>query len=496
MPAAKTYLALDMGAESGRAISGTFDGDRLHVELQHRFPNRPVRVASGLHWDVLALFAGITDGLAAHVARYGSSLASIGVDTWGLDFALLAADDSLIGQPYHYRDQRTDGMFDAAFARVNREKIFDATGLQFMEMNTLYQLLAMRLAHAPALDAAATLLMIPDLFNFWLCGQKSSEWTIASTSQMCDPRRRTWHHELLAALDIPTHILPPIMEPGMALGPLWPRVANEAGILTTNVQVVVPACHDTGAAVAAVPATSSRFGYISSGTWSLVGTEVPQPVLDRAVLEGNLTNEGGVNGTTRLLQNVTGMWLVQECRRIWQRRGQSWSYADLSAAAETSQPFGPLIEPNAVDFVAPADMPAAIEAFCRRTGQQPPKDQGSVIRCCLESLALAYQRSFARIERVLGYELETIHIVGGGSQNALLCQLTADVCGKPVVAGPVEATALGNIIVQMQSAGDLASLVEARDLVRRSAETQQYMPRPDARWQEARARFAALSVTK
>ena len=489
-----SFLGLDLGAESGRALRGAFDGERLAMEEIHRFPNRPVRVHDSLHWDVLALQAGILDGLAAHRARSGGSPASIGIDTWGVDFALLAADDTLAGLPYHYRDRRTRGMLDTAFATVSRDQIFEHTGIQFLEMNTLYQLLAMRRNNAAALQSATTLLLIPDLFNFWLSGAKVSEWTIASTTQMCDPRTRRWSDPLLGALDIPTDILQPIVEPGTVVGTLLPSVAKEAGLDTTTVRVIAPACHDTASAVVAVPATTPRFGYISSGTWSLVGTEAREPALGPASLRYNFTNEGGIDGTSRLLKNISGLWLIQECRRTWLRAGREWSYSELTDLAAAAPAFRSLIDPNHPDLVAPDDMPSAIRARCRATGQEQPEDVGAFVRCALESLALAYRRTFDELREVTGAAVDTIHIVGGGSRNRLLCQFTADACGVPVVAGPVEATAMGNLLVQMRSAGLLESREDMRAVVRRSAAVEHYEPRERDAWDDAYGRFRALAA--
>ena len=491
---ATTFLALDLGAESGRAMSGSFDGTRLAVEEIYRFPNRPVQVHDGLHWDVLALYAGILDGLAAQVARSGPSLRGVGIDAWGVDFALLAADDTLAGLPYHYRDRRTRGMLQAALQRLSREEIFSYTGVQFMEINTLYQLLAMRRSGAPALKYATTLLLMPDLFTFWLCGHKASEWTIASTSQMCDPRTHRWSGPLLQALDLPTSLLQPIVEPGTLLGSLLPSVAAQAGLSQhrSQVHVVAPACHDTGSAVVAIPAATPHFGYISSGTWSLVGAETSEPALGAAALQHNFTNEGGVDNTYRVLKNISGLWLVQECRRIWLRAGRNWSYAELTELAQAAPAFRALIDPNHPAFVAPDDMPAAIRERCRATGQPVPEREGEIVRCALESLALTYRKTFEELAEVLGRPVDAVHIAGGGSQNRLLCQFTADALGLPVLAGPVEATALGNLLVQMRSAGLVSSLAEMREIVRHSVTLERFEPREHVAWDEAYGRFREL----
>jgi rhamnulokinase len=487
------YLAFDLGAESGRAISGAWDGDKLALEQLHRFPNRPVRVHDSLHWDILALQANLEDGLMAHVARHGTDMRSLAIDTWGVDFALLHADDTLAGLPYHYRDRRTAGMIERAEEHLGREQIFTLTGLQFIEINTLYQLLAMRRAKASALDAARTLLMIPDLFNFWLSGVKTSEWTIASTTQMTDPRTHRWSQPLLDALDLPLDILPSIVEPGTVLGPLLRSVATRTGFGATAPQIVAPASHDTGSAIVAVPASTPHFGYISSGTWSLVGVEAREPVMGAQALRYNLTNEGGVENTYRVLKNISGLWLVQECRRAWARRGTEWSYADLTERAAKAPAFRSIIDPAHPSLVAPDDMPTAIGACCTSYGQPVPADPGAFVRCALESLALAYRQTFEQIAEVRGVAVDTIHVVGGGSQNRLLCQFTADACGVPVVAGPVEATALGNVLVQMIADGAIRDLLEAREVVRRSATPERFEPSNRDAWDDAYGRFRALA---
>jgi rhamnulokinase len=491
--AAKTFLAFDLGAESGRAISGTWDGAQLAIEQLHRFPNRPVRVHNHLYWDILALQANLEDGLAAHAARHGTDLASLGIDTWGVDFALLDRDDTLAGLPHHYRDRRTSGMIDVAFGMLPREAIFELTGVQFIEINTLYQLLAMRHANAAALASAKTLLMIPDLFNFWLSGVKTSEWTIASTTQMTDPRTRQWSRPLLDALDLPFDILPPIVEPGTVLGTLLPSVASRTGFAQATPQIIAPASHDTGSAIAAVPATTPNFGYISSGTWSLVGVEAHEPAMGAAALRYNFTNEGGIDNTYRVLKNISGLWLVQECRRSWARNGTQWSYGDLTEHAAKAPAFRSLLDPAHPSLVAPDDMPTAIQERCAVLGQPIPDEPGAFVRCALESLALAYRQTFDQLAEVRGIGIDSIHIVGGGSQNRLLCQFTADACGVPVIAGPVEATALGNLLVQMIAHGTISSLTEAREIVRRSAPTERFEPTNHDAWNDAYGRFLQLA---
>ncbi len=492
--ASRTFLAFDLGAESGRAIAGVFDGARLELVEVHRFPNRPVQVGAHLHWDVLALWAEIQAGLRKAAARF-DEIASVGVDTWGVDFALLDAHDALIGNPYHYRDSRTEGMLEAAFARLPRERIFGFTGIQFMRINTLYQLLAMVQEGAPALQIARTFLMMPDLFHHWLAGCKVCEFSNATTTQCYDPRAGDWARPLLAALDIPTDMLPPVVQPGTELGPLSAVVQQAVGepAALRRARVVAPATHDTGSAVAGTLAPACRYAYISSGTWSLLGAVVERPVITPQALQFNFTNEGGVGGTFRLLKNIMGLWLVQECRRRWSApAGEPLPYAELFRLAEQAPPFAALIDPDDPSFLSPADMPAAIADYCRRTDQRPPADRGSMTRCILESLALKYRYTLEQLQVLLGHAVEMIRVVGGGSQNALLCQFTADACGRPVVAGPAEATALGNVLVQMVADGAFASIQEAGQAVAKDAALVEYAPRDAAAWEAAYAHFVSM----
>jgi rhamnulokinase len=490
MPQTSNYLAFDLGAESGRAILGRLDGTTLQLSTLCRFANGPVRVLDGLYWDALRLFQEIKDGLSLYRREHGGQLDGIGLDTWGVDFALLGRDDQLLGNPRHYRDPRTEGMLAAAFEAVPREEIFGQTGIQFMEINSLYQLLAMRRQGDAALDAAHTFLMMPDLLNFWLTGIKACEFSDATTTQCFNPRTGDWAWDLLKRLDLPTRIFQPVVQPGTVIGPLHAGLAEEVGLGATP--VMVPACHDTGSAVAAVPAEGQDFAYISSGTWSLMGVEVAEPVITADSLAFNFTNEGGVCGTYRLLKNIMGLWLVQECRRIWAAEGQEYSYDELTQMAAEAPAFGPLVDPDAHEFLRPGDMPARISEFCRASGQRVPASRGEVLRTALESLALKYRWVLQRLEVMLGRRLNTIHIVGGGSQNRLLCQLAADATNRPVVAGPVEATAAGNVLMQALGRGRLGSLADAREVVRRSFDVVRYEPRASDRWDEAYARFLAV----
>jgi rhamnulokinase len=489
MTATRKLLAIDLGAESGRGILGLFDGQRFGLDVVHRFPNGPVPTLDTLHWDVLRLHGDILQTLRLCAGKFGG-IDSVGVDTWGVDFALLGRGGALLGNPRHYRDPHTEGVMEAAFRKVPKAEIYRHTGLQFMRFNTLFQLLALQRDRSPLLDAAETLLFVPDLFHYFLTGLKVNEFTDASTSQMLDPHTRTWAYDLVQQFGLPTKILGTIVPPGTVLGPLRTAVATDTGL--TPIPVVAPATHDTGSAVAAVPAQGESWAYISSGTWSLMGAELPRPLVTGAALAANFTNEGGVAGTTRLLKNIMGLWLVQECRRTWEKAGHAYTYDDLVKLAEAAPPFASLVDPDDPAFLLPPNMPAALADFCRRTGQPAPAEPGAAVRCCLESLALKYRWVLEKLEGLVGKRLDVIHVVGGGCQNALLCQWTADACGRPVLAGPVEATALGNVMVQALGLGLLGSLADGREVVRRSVEVKTYEPRDAARWGEQFGRFANL----
>lgn len=492
MASVKKILAFDIGAESGRGLLGLFDGRRLQLEVLHRFANTPVRLLDALHWDVLHLYSEMLRTMSLSASQHGS-IDSLGVDTWGVDFALLGRGGTLLGNPRHYRDSHTEGVMEEAFSLVPRSTIYQQTGLQFMRINSLFQLLALKRAHSPLLEMAETLLMIPDLFHYFFTGIKSNELTNASTTQMLDPGTQTWALALVEKLGLPTRILGSLVRPGTVLGPLRATIAAETGL--SSVPVITPATHDTGSAVAAVPAQGKSWAFISSGTWSLMGVELPQPLRNEAALKVNFTNEGGVGGTTRFLKNIMGLWLVQECRRAWERSGVTYDYGHLMHLAEDSPPFVSLVNPNDETFLIPPSMPDALANYCQRTGQPAPADVGPTIRCCLESLALCYRQTLERLEELLGQRLEVIHIVGGGSQNTLLCQLTSDACNRPVLAGPVEATAIGNVLVQAIGLGLIGSLSQAREVVRNSFEVKEFQPQNPQAWDEPYSRFLGKAAS-
>ena len=490
MSQTKVCLAIDLGAESGRVVAGLFDGQRLRLEEMHRFSNVPIEENGGLHWDTHRLFTNIKVGIVKAAGRFGHQLTSIGVDTWGCDYALIDKQGRLLGKPFHYRDRRIHGVRDRVIGILGRDSIYQATGIQFLPSNTIYQLVAEKESPDSNLDRADSLLFIPDLINYWLTGRKVSERTFASTSQLYDPRKREWAAHLLEALGLPTDILCDIAEPGTRLGPLLKTLADETG--AGSVKVVLPGTHDTASAVAAVPAEKGKWAYLSSGTWSLLGVETPSPVITPTTSELALANEVGVCNTIRLLKNISGLWLVQQCRATWESQGESLSYDQLTEMAEMAIPFAAIINPDNEAFLPPGDMPARICAYCERTGQQPPPSKGAVVRTILESLALRYRKVLADVEKAVGYRVDVLYIVGGGAQNQLLNQFAANSLRRKVVAGPVEATSVGNIMVQLMAMGEIDSLQAGRDLIRRSFKLMTYHPTDTASWDTAYQRFSRL----
>lgn len=488
-----TMLAIDLGAESGRAMLGQFDGQRLHMREVYRFPNDPVSLPDGLYWDILRIYREILTGLAAAGGESGGSIDSIGIDSWAVDFGLLDRNGALIGNPRHYRDPRNEGMLDRAFGRVPREEIHRATGIQNLPINTLSQLLSME--DDPALSIADTMLLIPDLLRYWLTGDRTAEYTNATTTQLFDHASGDWAWVIIRRLGIPERIFLPIVREGTIGAPLREDVRRGAG-LKSPLDVVAVASHDTASAVVAVPARRGNFAYISSGTWSLVGVELPEPILTADAMEDNFTNEGGAFGTIRFLKNVMGLWLLQECRRTWRNEGRDATYEELVAEARSASPFAFLVDPDDPVFLAPGDMPGRIVAYCQRTGQGTPTGIPEITRCILESLALKYRWVIERIVTHTGREVKVIHVVGGGSRSETLCQLTADATGRQIVAGPVEATAMGNILVQAVAHGHLGSLSDIREVVRASTDLIVYEPRHQSgEWDEAYGRLLRLMAS-
>jgi rhamnulokinase len=479
------YLAIDLGAESGRTIVGSLDDDRLTLTETHRFANEPVRLPDGLHWDVLRLWFEIKTGIGLSSTKFKKKLDSMGLDTWGVDFALLDEQGALLSNPFHYRDERTDGMLEEAFRRMPAADIFANTGIQFMQINTLYQLLAMSLQRSPLFDVAEKFVTIPDLFNYWLSGEITNEFTNTTTTQCFDPRKRDWADPVLRAMEIPARLFGPVTDPGTLIGTLLPRLAEETG--ANGVRIVVPACHDTGSAVVAVPALAGNqnFAWISSGTWSVMGAETSEPHVDERAIRYNFTNEGGVFGTWRLSKNIMGLWLVQECRREWAHRGEKLSYDEMTRLAAEAEPFLAVIDPDFEGFLHPGDMPSRIQKYCADTNQAAPQTKGQILRIALEGIALKYRLVLERLEELTGKRLDPIHIIGGGTKNRLLNQFAADSTCRIVTTGPVEATAIGNILMQAIGLKHLGSLAEARSIVRTSFTPEVYAPRETASWDEA-----------
>jgi rhamnulokinase len=476
------FAAVDLGASSGRVITGAAGRDGIELTEAHRFPNRPVRVGATLHWDILALYQGVLDGLAAAAARHGR-LAGIGVDSWAVDYGLLDARGGLLGNPVHYRDERTGPAVEQAAAAMPLSALYSATGIAFQPFNTVFQFVADR----EALSAASQALLVPDLLSYWLTGVAGTELTNASTTGLLDPRTRQWSTEIGAALGIDLGVFAPLRSPGDEAGEVVSGVRAETG-LADPVPVYAVGSHDTASAVVGVPAADERFAYISSGTWSLVGVELDAPVRTDAAREANFTNELGVDGTVRFLRNVMGLWLLQECQRTW----GTTDLAGLLARADASTPLRSVVDATDPRFLAPGDMPARIAAYCRETGQPEPREWGEFVRCVLDSLALAYRAAVADAVRLSGHPVQVVHVVGGGVRNEVLCRLTADACGLPVVAGPVEAAALGNVLVQARAAGVVGpDLADLRALVRSTQPLRRYEPAGDpAAWQAAADRLA------
>ena len=481
--------AVDLGARSGRVSVGRFDGGRLTVDEVHRFANEPVQVRGTLHWDVLRLYHDVLDGLRA-VAR-DARVDSVAVDSWGVDFGLLDRSGRLIGNPVHYRDGRRAAAVEQVYARIPPRELYDRTGIQLMPINTVFELAAMADDADPALEAARTLLLVPDLFHYWLCGSTTTEFTNATTTQCFDPRAGGWASDLVERLGIPAGLLPEIVQPGTPLGPVAAGVSAETGL--RDVTVVAAATHDTGSAVAAVPFRRAGSAFLSVGTWSLVGLEVDGPRIDDATFGFNLTNEGGVAGAYRLLRNVTGLWLLDECRRSWALDGSVYSFEELVALAGAAPALRSLIDPDDPVFAPPGDMPRRVAEFCARTGQPEPADTGAVARCILESLALRHAQVVALLGAAVGRKPEELHVVGGGARNELLCRWTAQAAGLPVLAGPEEATLIGNLLVQAMALGEIASLDDARTVVRDSFGPVVHEPDASPGWPEARERFARLT---
>ena len=472
---AKHVIAIDLGATSGRVMDVAFDGAQLQLSEIHRFPNIPVQTPTSLHWDALRLWHEITVGIDAV-----KQAAAIGLDCWGVDYALLDSAGDLLANPYHYRDPRSNGAMEWVFERMPRREVFERTGIQFLPFNALFQLAASIRDGSPLLDHAASLLTIADLFNYWLTGSKTCEFTEATTMQLYNPALADWDREIMAAVGIPPDILRPIAQPGAHIGSYQ------------GIDVILPACHDTGSAVVAMPSTSERAAYLSSGTWSLLGLELDEPIISDAAYAANVTNEGGYDNSWRLLKNIMGLWVVDQCRATWRAAGKEYSFDQLAAMVESAPPFKAFIEPDDAAFLPPGDMPVRVIDYCQRTGQPTPANDAEVMATVYVSLAFKYRYVLEQLLAVSGRQVDLLHIIGGGSRNALLNQMTANAIGRPVIAGPAEATATGNAIVQLIAIGELSGVDEARAMLSRGKDLLRFEPQDSAEWDEHYGRFCEL----
>jgi len=487
-------LAFDFGASSGRAILGTLSDDKLTIEEIHRFSNDPVQIRGSLYWDILRLFYEIKQGILKCVNSGHRDIESMAVDTWGVDFGLLDGDGKLLGNPYHYRDPRTDGMVEEVFKIVSREELYSRTGTEIMKINSLFQLYSMKFRNSPLLREARTLLFTPDLFNYFLTGVKATEYSIATTSQMLDAEKRTWAVDIIEKLGLTKDILTDIVPSGTVIGTLSPEIAHELG--AREIPVIAAAGHDTQAAIASVPASGEDYVYISCGTWSLMGIENDKPIINEKSSRLSFTNEGGVNNRICFLKNIMGLWLVQECKRQWDREGDNLSFAQLESMAREAKPFTAFVDPDDELLFAPGDMPWKVKEFCRRTGQPVPESKGEIVRCIIESLAMKYRLTLDSLEDILGRRIPVVHMMGGGIKDKMLCQHTANATGREVVAGPVEATSVGNLMIQAMALGRVKSLGEARRIVRNSFPTAVYQTQDAGAWAEAYERFKKIVQKK
>ncbi len=474
----KRVLAFDFGASSGRAIIGCFDGDKITLEEVHRFSNDPVSVGGTVYWDVLRLFYEIKQGIIK--AKIAGGFDSIGIDTWGVDFGLIDSEGKLMENPVHYRDARTVGLVDEAFKTMPKEKLYGITGIQFMELNTLFQLISLKKYRPWMLERADKMLFMPDLFGYMLTGKMCAEYSIASTSQLIDLDKRTWSKEILDAFGIKESVFAPLVQPGTVLGELSKEVCEECGV--DPVPVISVCGHDTQSAITSVPCEDGAFAFLSSGTWSLFGTELDKPIVNETSMNINITNEGGFDGSTGFLKNIIGLWLIQESRRQWKREGKEYSYADLEKLALAAEPFKCFIDPDAPEFVPHGNIPERVREFCRKTGQYVPETVGEIMRCIYESLAMKYRLTFEKLRECTERDYPVIHVIGGGTKDGLLCQMTANSCDRTVKAGPIEATVMGNVAVQLMSDGSVKNIGQARKIVADSSELKTFEPKDTDKW--------------
>ncbi len=484
----KRVLAFDFGASSGRAIIGCFDGDKITLEEVHRFSNDPVSVGGTVYWDVLRLFYEIKQGIIK--AKIAGGFDSIGIDTWGVDFGLIDSEGKLMENPVHYRDARTAGLVDEAFKTMPKEKLYGITGIQFMELNTLFQLISLKKYRPWMLERADKMLFMPDLFGYMLTGKMCAEYSIASTSQLIDLDKRTWSKEILDAFGIKESVFAPLVQPGTVLGELSKEVCEECGV--DPVPVISVCGHDTQSAITSVPCEDGDFAFLSSGTWSLFGTELDKPIVNETSMNINITNEGGFDGSTGFLKNIIGLWLIQESRRQWKREGKEYSYADLEKLALAAEPFKCFIDPDAPEFVPHGNIPERVREFCRKTGQYVPETVGEIMRCIYESLAMKYRLTFEKLRECTERDYPVIHVIGGGTKDGLLCQMTANSCDRTVKAGPIEATVMGNVAVQLMSNGSVKNIGQARKIVAESSELKTFEPKDTDKWAGAYEDFLKI----
>lgn len=477
----KKLLAFDFGASSGRAILGNFDGEKIFLEEIHRFSNDPVNVNGTVYWDVLRLFHEIKQGIIK--AKNAGGFDSIGIDTWGVDFGLIDKHGFLLENPIHYRDTRTHGMIEEAEKYISKKEIYNITGIQFMEFNTLYQLLALKKKRPYILEKTDKILFMADLFAYMLTGKQSTEYTLATTSQMIDLKTNTWSEEILEKLELPKNIFAPIIKSGETIGYLNEAVCEECGV--ESVPIIAVCEHDTQSAICAVPSTEDDFAFISCGTWSLFGTELTKPIINDTSFDLNITNEGGFNYDIGFLKNIIGLWLIQESRRQWAREGREYSYAELEGFSLQAEPFKCFIDPDAPEFVPHGNIPKRVQEYCKKTGQYVPQTVGEIMRCIYESIAMKYKATFEKIKKCTNKDYDKIHIIGGGTKDKFLCQLTANACNKQVNAGPIESTVLGNIAIQLISSGEIESIKDARKIIQYSETITEYTPKDAQSWDKA-----------
>ncbi|MHC4130691.1 MAG: rhamnulokinase [Planctomycetota bacterium] len=477
----KQYIAVDLGAESGRVMLGTVSESKVKLEEVYRFVNGAAKEDECLRWDFRVFFSEIKKGIGKAIKQSKGLIDGIGVDSWGVDYGLIGEDGALLENPYHYRDSRTDGILEKAFELMDKRNIYNHTGIQFMQINTVYQLLSTHLYNPDLLSRAKNLVFMADLVSYYLCGRVCAEYTLASTSGLMDMRTGQWSEEVFKNLSLPIEIMPKVVQSGTVLGKLKKEICNELGC--EPIDVIAVGSHDTADAVAAVPTTNDKWAYLSSGTWSLMGIECPEAVINEMTFEHQFTNEGGVEGTILLLKNIMGLWVLQECRRDWENKGEKLTYAELTCLAEKARPFEAYIDPDHTGFLSPGDMPNRVNEYLSGIGAKPITEKGQIVRAILESLAMKYRSVAQAVERITQESIDTLHIVGGGIKNELLCQFAANATGKRIITGPIEAATTGNVLMQARATGQIDTADRAREIVRNSFELKEYLPQDTKLWE-------------